>query len=68
MTPQEQYVAAEMARQDLYFYSRYTFRARKGITWQRAMHHRRVCDALMRVYNGQCRRLILNMPPRYSKT
>ena len=64
----EQAVAAEMARQDLYFYSRYTFKARKGITWQRAKHHKKVCDALMRVYRGECRRLILNMPPRYSKT
>jgi predicted phage terminase large subunit-like protein len=68
MTPAEEFVAAEMARQDLYFYSRYSFKDRKGITWQRAKHHARVCEALMRVYRGECRRLILNMPPRYSKT
>lgn len=68
MTPTEQAVAAEMARQDLYFFSRYMFKARKRMNWQRAKHHRIVCDALMRVYNGQCRRLILNLPPRYSKT
>jgi predicted phage terminase large subunit-like protein len=68
MTPDELAVAAEMARQDLYFYSRYLFKARKGIQWQRARHHPLVCDALMRVYRGECKRLILNLPPRYSKT
>jgi predicted phage terminase large subunit-like protein len=68
MTPTEQAVAAEMARRDLYFFSRYMFQARKRMLWQRAQHHRRICDALMRVYRGECTRLILNVPPRYSKT
>lgn len=64
----EQAIAAEMARQDLYFFSRYMFKQRKGIKWQRARHHPQICDALMRVYRGECRRLILNVPPRYGKT
>lgn len=68
MTPEERTIAAEMARQDLYFFSRYMFQARKRMLWQRAQHHRRICDALMRVYRGECTRLILNVPPRYSKT
>lgn len=57
-----------MARQDLYFFSRLMFRKRKKITWQRAKHHKRVARALMRVYNGECKRLLLHLPPRYSKT
>lgn len=68
MTPNELAVAAEMARGDLYFFSRLMFKSRKGMTWQRARHHKTVCDALMRVYRGECSRLILNLPPRYSKT
>lgn len=67
MTPNELAVAAEMARGDLYFFSRLMFKSRKGMTWQRARHHKTVCDALMRVYRGECSRLILNLPPRYSK-
>lgn len=61
-------VAAEMARADLYFFARWMFARRRGYAWQRAAHHRLICDALMRVFRGECRRLIINIPPRYSKT
>lgn len=64
----ERFVAAELARADLYFFARWMFRQRRGFQWQRAPHHRLICDALMRVYRGECKRLIINIPPRYSKT
>lgn len=67
-TLRERMVAAEMARQDLYFFSRWMFKQRRGYQWRRAPHHRLVADALMRVYRGECTRLIINEPPRYSKT
>lgn len=60
--------AIGFAREDLYDYTRWMFLQRKGFAWQRADHHRIVCDALMRVYRGECKRLIINIPPRYSKT
>lgn len=44
------------------------FLQRKGFQWQRARHHQLICDALMRVFRGECKRLIINIPPRYSKT
>lgn len=56
------------AREDLYFFSRWMFEQRKGYRWQEAKHHQLICDALMRVFNGECKRLIINVPPRYSKT
>lgn len=68
LSPQQRFVGAEMARQDLYFFSRWMFMQRKGFKWLRAAHHKMICDALMRVYNGECTRLIINIPPRYSKT
>jgi hypothetical protein len=64
----EQIAARDMAQADLYFFARWMFLRRKGYTWQRAGHHRAICDALMRVYRGECSRLIINIPPRYSKT
>ncbi|NLR74220.1 phage terminase large subunit [Leeia aquatica] len=67
-SPQHYAVAAQWARQDLYFFSRWLFLQRRGYLWQRAPHHRLICDALMRVFRGECRRLIINIPPRYSKT
>jgi len=56
------------ARGSLYYFSRLMFKRRRGYNWLRAAHHKQICDALERVYNGQCRRLIINIPPRYSKT
>ena len=61
-------VAAEMARKDFYFFSRWMFLRRKGYAWRRARHHALIANALMRVFRGECRRLIINVPPRYSKT
>jgi len=62
-------LAARMAAaDDLYFFSRYMFKLRRGYNWIQAAHHKIICDALMRVFRGECRRLIINVPPRYSKT
>ena len=64
----ERFVAAELARADLYFFARWMFQKKRGFQWRRAPHHRLICDALMRVFRGECTRLIINIPPRYSKT
>ena len=36
--------------------------------WEPALHHRRICEALERVEAGQCRRLLIQMPPRSGKS
>jgi predicted phage terminase large subunit-like protein len=64
----ELWAAREMARQDLYFFNRWMFLRRKGYAWRRAPHHPIVCEALTRVFTGEITRLIINIPPRYSKT
>ncbi|NNH02211.1 phage virion morphogenesis protein [Acinetobacter sp. ANC 5414] len=56
------------AQEDLYFFSRFMFKERRKYKWLHNWHHRVVCDALMRVYRGETKRLIINIPPRYSKT
>lgn len=58
----------ELCRQDFYFYTRYIFKQRKGFKWKHNWHHKKICDKLMEVHNGNCKRLIINIPPRYSKT
>lgn len=60
--------ALELARNDLFFFSRYMFAKRRGYKWVQNWHQKVVCDALMRVFRGECKRLIINIPPRYSKT
>lgn len=57
-----------LAREDLYFFSRWMFLQRRRYRWQKAGHHQIIADALTRVFNGECKRLIINIPPRYSKT
>ena len=67
-TDLERTVAREMARSDLYDFTRWMFLQRRGFPWQQNWHHQVLCDALMRVFRGECKRLIINIPPRYSKT
>jgi hypothetical protein len=64
----EQLIAAAKARDDLYFFARWMFAQRRRYRWIRGPHHKAICDALMRVFRGECIRLIINIPPRYSKT
>lgn len=66
--PAKRLAAAGWAREDLYEFSRWMFLERKGFRWQRARHHQLICDALMKVYRGETKRLVINIPPRYSKT
>lgn len=68
LSTEEEYAAQVMARVDLYFFARYMFLKRRGQKWMRGAHHKDICDALMRVFKGECTRLIINIPPRYSKT
>ena len=56
------------AQQDYYFFVRRVFHARRGFRWAHNWHHEAICKALQRVFAGECKRLIINVPPRYSKT
>jgi predicted phage terminase large subunit-like protein len=67
-TDQERRVYRSLSMADLYWFTRWMFANRRGYTWQQAAHHHAICDALMRVFRGECKRLIINIPPRYSKT
>lgn len=49
-------------------YVRWFYKAINGTRFVLAPHHRILADALTRVASGQTRRLIINIPPRYSKT
>jgi len=53
---------------DFTFFVRYFFKHRKGVKFIFNDHHQQICDALMRVYRGETQGLIINVPPRYSKT
>jgi len=56
-----------LARRNLFCFSVALFRA-SGKQWVRNWHQEVICRALGRVAAGLTRRLIINIPPRYSKT
>lgn len=68
MTPEAEDGWRIKARGDLLAFSRWMFKVRKGAVWQLGRHHHLLNAALLKVYAGKTRRLIINIPPRYSKT
>lgn len=61
-------VLQHAAQNDLLFFTRWMFRVRRGYSYQVRPHHIQIVDALMRVVRGECKRLIINIPPRSGKT
>lgn len=57
-----------LARTDFYWFSRYMFYKRRNYKWMHNWHHDEICKHLQSVYDGDTTRLIINIPPRYSKT
>lgn len=52
----------------LLWFSRFFFKVIEGSSFLVNPHHRVVCDALMKVYRGEIKNLIINIPPGSSKT
>lgn len=61
-------------RADFLAYTSIIFKARTGVDFNisapvaRESHHRVIARKLMDVYHGRCKRLLINVPPRYTKT
>lgn len=49
-------------------FTQYFFEVVQGSRFLVGPHHKVMCDALDRVYRGECMRLIICIPPGYSKT
>ena len=52
----------------LYEFTKVMFKARKGVDFMCNWHHEAICNALEKVVTGQTTRLIINIPPRGSRT
>lgn len=61
-------VTRALCLEDHLFFTRYFFKNREGIKFKVNWHHKRMCDAIQRVIDGKCERLIINVPPGSSKT
>lgn len=61
-------VAKVKCLNSLLFFTRYFFKQREHRKYVVGQHHEKISDALDRVLRGECRRLIINIAPRYGKT
>ena len=52
----------------LLFFARYIYKENHGKHFIQADHFKVIAETLERVYNGDIKRLIINIPPRYGKT
>ncbi|STY93425.1 phage terminase large subunit [Moraxella bovis] len=68
LSEKEKEVARSLAYEDLYFFSRYMFYVRYGYEWVQSDHHQIICDKLTDIFYGRSQNVIINIPPRYSKT
>lgn len=68
MTNAERDIVRAALLADHLFFTRYFFKLREGIKFRVNWHHKRMADAIERVIEGQCKRLIINVPPGSSKT
>lgn len=66
--PKEAKVVKYKCQGDNLFFTRYFFKKRFNRKFVIGDHHRIICDALERVVTGKCKRLIINIAPRYGKT
>ena len=58
----------QRCEEDFTFFVKYFFKHMKGRKFLFSDHHYKICNALMKIYNGETTYLIINVPPRYSKT
>lgn len=58
----------EYLRRDGNAFDRYFFKAREGTNWLANKHHELMDRVLEKVYSGEINRLIINIPPGYTKT
>lgn len=67
MNSEEAYISRLLVSDTLTF-TRYFFKARSGVRFMVGDCHKEVAAALDDVLRGRCKRLIINIPPRYGKT
>lgn len=63
-------VAKVKCMQSSLFFTRYFFKKRfqRKFVYEIGGHHEQICHALDEVLAGRCKRLMINIPPRYGKT
>lgn len=57
-----------LLEEDFLWFNRFFLKIMEGSVFSVGWHHRVICETLVKVFNGEITRLIINIPPRHSKT
>ena len=68
MLTNEEKVLKYKCENDLLFFARYLFKENHKKSFIVSQHFKEIANTLQKVYSGEIKRLIINMPPRYGKT
>jgi predicted phage terminase large subunit-like protein len=61
-------IIKQKCEDSLLFFTRYIFKENTGNKFEAAEFHKTLSNTLHKVHNGEIKRLIINIPPRYGKT
>jgi predicted phage terminase large subunit-like protein len=61
-------IIKQKCEDSLLFFTRYIFKENTGNKFEVAEFHKTLANTLHKVHNGEIKRLIINIPPRYGKT
>jgi hypothetical protein len=61
-------IIKEKCEKSLLFFTRYIFKENTGKRFEAVEFHKTLAETLEKVSNGEIKRLIINIPPRYGKT
>ena len=64
----EQKILKYESEQSLLYFASYMYLENHNRKFMQSNHFEKIADTLERVYNGEIKRLIINIPPRYGKT
>lgn len=67
-SPEVATVSKVKCLKSIMFYTKYFFYHQYNRRFIVGEHHKIICEALERVLSGKCKRLIINIAPRYGKT
>lgn len=68
MDSKERAIRGEILKADFELFMRYFFKHMNNYKFILNHHHKKIFEVLTRVYEGEIKRLIINLPPGYSKT
>ena len=68
LTPLEREVLRKTLEDDFLLFVAYFFHIQNGLKFRLNEHHEQIAEALMKCHLKEWIRLVINIPPRYSKT